>query len=158
MRLRNRFNSGIRLIYLLDHEVHSSFFRICVQRLRTLQEKKHSIAKQSRREIATLIEKGKFETAKIKVENIINEVLPSFNLEVTRTLSFGVGHKRRNIGVARALLRASYRSLWTGGTGVGPSHCLHLDLSLTAPAVTRSLILPLRRASLLSSMPLREQR
>jgi vacuolar protein sorting-associated protein IST1 len=47
---------------------------MAVQRLRTTQEKKESVAKQSRREIANLIEKGKLETARIKVENIINEV------------------------------------------------------------------------------------
>jgi len=46
---------------------------MAVQRLRTTQEKKESVAKQSRREIANLIEKGKLETARIKVENIINE-------------------------------------------------------------------------------------
>jgi len=38
-----------------------------------LQEKKSSIAKASRRDIATLMEKGRMETARVKVENIINE-------------------------------------------------------------------------------------
>jgi len=47
--------------------------RLAVQRLRTLQEKKEAQAKSSRRDIATLLEKGKLETAKVKVENIINE-------------------------------------------------------------------------------------
>jgi len=47
--------------------------RLSVQRLRTLQEKKEAQAKASRRDIATLLEKGKVETARIKVENIINE-------------------------------------------------------------------------------------
>jgi len=47
--------------------------RLGVQRLRTLQEKKHAQAKASRRDIAFLLEKGKLETARIKVENIINE-------------------------------------------------------------------------------------
>ncbi|EKM61469.1 uncharacterized protein PHACADRAFT_248105 [Phanerochaete carnosa HHB-10118-sp] len=47
--------------------------RLGVQRLRTLQEKKAAQAKASRRDIAMLIEKGKLETARIKVENIINE-------------------------------------------------------------------------------------
>jgi len=44
-----------------------------VQRLRTLQEKKGAQAKAARRDIATLLEKGKVETARIKVESIINE-------------------------------------------------------------------------------------
>ncbi|KAK0208951.1 DUF292-domain-containing protein [Desarmillaria ectypa] len=47
--------------------------RISVQRLRTLQEKKGAQAKASRRDIATLIERGKLETARVKVETIINE-------------------------------------------------------------------------------------
>lgn len=47
--------------------------RLGVQRLRTLQEKKTAQAKASRRDIALLVEKGKLETARIKVENIIHE-------------------------------------------------------------------------------------
>ncbi|KAI0778674.1 DUF292-domain-containing protein [Trametes elegans] len=47
--------------------------RLGVQRLRTLQEKKNAQAKSSRRDIALLLEKGKVETARIKVENIIHE-------------------------------------------------------------------------------------
>jgi vacuolar protein sorting-associated protein IST1 len=40
-----------------------------VQRLRTLQEKKEAQAKAARRDIATLLERGKTETARIKVES-----------------------------------------------------------------------------------------
>jgi len=40
-----------------------------VQRLRTLQEKKEAQAKAARRDIATLLERGKAETARIKVES-----------------------------------------------------------------------------------------
>ncbi|KAL0576873.1 Vacuolar protein sorting-associated protein ist1 [Marasmius crinis-equi] len=47
--------------------------RLSVQRLRTLQQKKEAQAKAARRDIASLIERGKIETAKIKVEGIINE-------------------------------------------------------------------------------------
>jgi len=43
-------------------------YRLSVQRLRTLQQKKEAQAKASRRDIATLIERGKIETARIKVE------------------------------------------------------------------------------------------
>ncbi|THV06546.1 DUF292-domain-containing protein, partial [Dendrothele bispora CBS 962.96] len=46
---------------------------LSVQRLRTLQQKKEAQAKTSRRDIATLIERGKIETARIKVEGLINE-------------------------------------------------------------------------------------
>ncbi|KAK1233071.1 Vacuolar protein sorting-associated protein ist1 [Marasmius sp. AFHP31] len=47
--------------------------RLSVQRLRTLQQKKEAQAKAARRDIASLVERGKIETAKIKVEGIINE-------------------------------------------------------------------------------------
>ena len=40
-----------------------------MQRLRTLQEKKEAQAKAARRDIATLLERGKVETARIKVES-----------------------------------------------------------------------------------------
>ena len=42
---------------------------LSVQRLRTLQQKKEAQAKASRRDIATLIERGKIETARIKIES-----------------------------------------------------------------------------------------
>ncbi|SJL06396.1 uncharacterized protein ARMOST_09732 [Armillaria ostoyae] len=41
--------------------------------LRTLQENKGTQAKASRRDIATLIERGRIETARVKAETIINE-------------------------------------------------------------------------------------
>jgi len=47
--------------------------RLAVQRLRILQEKKEALAKKSRRDIATLLEKGKVETAKLRTETMINE-------------------------------------------------------------------------------------
>ncbi|KAI0308062.1 DUF292-domain-containing protein [Multifurca ochricompacta] len=47
--------------------------RLSVQRLRTLQEKKEAQAKAARRDVATLLERGKIETARIKAESIINE-------------------------------------------------------------------------------------
>jgi len=47
--------------------------RLSVQRLRILQQKKEAQAKSSRRDIASLLERGKVETARVKVENIINE-------------------------------------------------------------------------------------
>ncbi|KAJ3905843.1 DUF292-domain-containing protein [Lentinula edodes] len=47
--------------------------RLSVQRLRTLQEKKEAQAKSARRDIASLVERGKIETARIKVEGIIGE-------------------------------------------------------------------------------------
>ncbi|KAJ7103129.1 regulator of Vps4 activity in the MVB pathway-domain-containing protein [Mycena belliarum] len=47
--------------------------RLSVQRLRTLQQKKEAQAKASRRDIASLLERGKIETARVKVETIINE-------------------------------------------------------------------------------------
>ena len=44
-------------------------YSLSVQRLRTLQEKKGAQAKVARRDIATLLERGKAETARIKVES-----------------------------------------------------------------------------------------
>lgn len=43
--------------------------RLSVQRLRILQQKKEAQAKASRRDIASLLERGKIETARVKVEN-----------------------------------------------------------------------------------------
>ncbi|KAF9245680.1 DUF292-domain-containing protein [Melanogaster broomeanus] len=42
--------------------------RLSVQRLRTIQQKREAQAKSSRRDIALLLEKGKLESARIKVE------------------------------------------------------------------------------------------
>ncbi|KAG8931921.1 hypothetical protein FRC02_001943 [Tulasnella sp. 418] len=47
--------------------------RLAVQRLRMLQEKQAALAKKARRDIATLIEKGRIETARLRVETMINE-------------------------------------------------------------------------------------
>jgi len=47
--------------------------RLAVQRLRMLQEKKEALAKSSRRDIATLLERGRVETARVKVEAIIGD-------------------------------------------------------------------------------------
>ncbi|KAF8323827.1 DUF292-domain-containing protein [Clavulina sp. PMI_390] len=56
--------------------------RLAIQRLRTSQEKKSSVAKAARRDIATLLERGKVETARIKTESIINEDIAIELLEV----------------------------------------------------------------------------
>ncbi|KIK70474.1 hypothetical protein GYMLUDRAFT_209650 [Collybiopsis luxurians FD-317 M1] len=61
--------------------------RLSVQRLRTLQEKKEAQAKASRRDIAFLVEKGKIETAKIKVEGIILEDIHVELLEILELYS-----------------------------------------------------------------------
>lgn len=47
--------------------------KLTVQRCKMLQDKKEAMLKQSRRDIAALIEKGKLETARIKTEGIISE-------------------------------------------------------------------------------------
>ncbi|KAF8079039.1 DUF292-domain-containing protein [Lyophyllum atratum] len=47
--------------------------RLSVQRLRMLQQKKEAQAKATRRDIATLLERAKIETARVKVESLINE-------------------------------------------------------------------------------------
>jgi len=55
---------------------------LAVQRLRTLQEKKEAQAKSSRRDIATLLERGKLETARVKVESLINDDIYTELLEL----------------------------------------------------------------------------
>ncbi|KAL4070504.1 regulator of Vps4 activity in the MVB pathway-domain-containing protein [Scleroderma citrinum] len=57
--------------------------RLSVQRLRTLQQKKEAQAKSARRDIAVLLEKGKVESARVKVEAIIND---DINLELLELL------------------------------------------------------------------------
>ncbi|EGO05271.1 hypothetical protein SERLA73DRAFT_43681, partial [Serpula lacrymans var. lacrymans S7.3] len=46
---------------------------LSVQRLRIIEQKKEAQAKSSRRDIAMLLEKGKIESARVKVEAIIHE-------------------------------------------------------------------------------------
>ncbi|KAG6851345.1 hypothetical protein H0H93_005743 [Arthromyces matolae] len=56
--------------------------RLSVQRLRTLQQKKEAQAKATRREIASVLERGKVETARIKVEALIHEDIHTELLEL----------------------------------------------------------------------------
>ncbi|PVF93813.1 DUF292-domain-containing protein [Serendipita vermifera] len=56
--------------------------KLAVQRLRTTQEKKESLAKAARRDIATLVERQKLETAKVKVEAIIHDDIHVELLEI----------------------------------------------------------------------------
>jgi len=57
-----------------------------VQRLRTLQEKKEAQAKASRRDIATLLERGKVETARVKVESSNSYFILRFVSPILTTL------------------------------------------------------------------------
>lgn len=52
------------------------------ERLRLLQQKKTQMAKQTRREVAALLDKGKLESARIKVEGLLAEDLYVELLEV----------------------------------------------------------------------------
>ncbi|WFD03477.1 Vacuolar protein sorting-associated protein ist1 [Malassezia obtusa] len=45
--------------------------KLATQRARMLQEKKESLAKQARRDIADLVHRGKLETARVKTESLI---------------------------------------------------------------------------------------
>jgi vacuolar protein sorting-associated protein IST1 len=53
-----------------------------VNRLRLMQQKQTALAKQSRRELAHLLEQGKEESARIRVENIIRDDLFVEMLEI----------------------------------------------------------------------------
>jgi len=56
--------------------------RLATQRLKTLQEKKEAQAKVSRRDIATLLERNKVETARIRTEALISDDIHLELLEV----------------------------------------------------------------------------
>lgn len=56
--------------------------RLSIQRLRLLSAKKTQVAKATRREIASLLEKGRLEASKIKVEGVLNEDMMIELLEV----------------------------------------------------------------------------
>ncbi|EKD02448.1 hypothetical protein A1Q2_03208 [Trichosporon asahii var. asahii CBS 8904] len=56
--------------------------KLSIQRLRTLQEKKLALAKKSRRDIADLIAKSRIETAKLRVEGMIQDDIYVELLEV----------------------------------------------------------------------------
>ena len=53
-----------------------------VNRLRLMQQKQSALAKQARRELAQLLDQGKEESARIRVENIIREDLFVEMLEI----------------------------------------------------------------------------
>ncbi|WVQ79483.1 hypothetical protein IAT38_001582 [Cryptococcus sp. DSM 104549] len=56
--------------------------KLSIQRLRTLQEKKHALAKAQRREIADLLGKGRVETCRLRVEGLIQDDIYVELLEV----------------------------------------------------------------------------
>lgn len=56
--------------------------RLATQRLRMLQEKKLALAKQSRRDIADLVTKGRIETARLRVETLIGDDIHVELLEI----------------------------------------------------------------------------
>lgn len=56
--------------------------RLSIQRLRTLQEKKLALAKASRRDIADLLLKNRIETARLRVETLIQDDIYVELLEV----------------------------------------------------------------------------
>ena len=55
--------------------------------MRTLQEKKNAQAKASRRDIALLLEKGRIETARIKVENSKSAIRDSDSILTCHSIS-----------------------------------------------------------------------
>jgi vacuolar protein sorting-associated protein IST1 len=56
--------------------------KLTSQRCALLQEKKNAMAKKARREIASLVEKGKLETARVKTEGLYNEDIHIELLEI----------------------------------------------------------------------------
>lgn len=60
-----------------EHTERSTYpqvqLKLSIQRLRTLQEKKLALAKKSRRDIADLLLKNRVETARLRVEGLIQD-------------------------------------------------------------------------------------
>ncbi|TYJ52528.1 hypothetical protein B9479_006852 [Cryptococcus floricola] len=56
--------------------------KLSIQRLRTLQEKKHALAKASRRSIADLLAQGRVETCRLRVEGLIQDDIAVEMLEI----------------------------------------------------------------------------
>lgn len=56
--------------------------KLSINRLKMLQAKKNSLNQHQRREIATLLEKNKVESARIRVEHIIREDLVMEAMEI----------------------------------------------------------------------------
>ncbi|ODO00528.1 hypothetical protein L198_02847 [Cryptococcus wingfieldii CBS 7118] len=56
--------------------------KLSIQRLRTLQQKKHALAKASRRSIADLLAQGRVETCRLRVEGLIQDDIGVEVLEV----------------------------------------------------------------------------
>jgi len=56
--------------------------KLTSQRCALLQDKKNAIAKKDRREIASLIEKGKIEKARVKTESLYSEDIHIELLEI----------------------------------------------------------------------------
>lgn len=56
--------------------------KLAINRLKMLQAKKSSLSQHQRREIATLLDKGKEESARIRVEHIIRQDLVMEALEM----------------------------------------------------------------------------
>lgn len=71
--------------------------------MRTLQDKKHALAKKARRDIADLVGKGRTETAKLRVEGLIQDDIYVELLELLevswRTWS---SHGRRGVAMIGA--------------------------------------------------------
>lgn len=59
-----------------------SALRMCITRLRMTQQRNIALGKQARRAIAGLIESGRMESARIRVENIINDDIHIELLEI----------------------------------------------------------------------------
>lgn len=56
-----------------DERLRQVQIKLSIQRLRTLQEKKLALAKKARRDIADLVLKSRIETAKLRVEGLIQD-------------------------------------------------------------------------------------
>ena len=66
--------------------------KLAITRLRSLQQKKTAVAKQSRRELAGVMAAGKEASARIRVENVIREDVHIELLEILecKSLSFSL--------------------------------------------------------------------
>jgi hypothetical protein len=82
--------------------------KLSIQRLRTLQEKKLALAKKSRRDIADLLQKNRTETARLRVEGLIQDDIYVELLELLE-----VSGCVEADGLTIALCRDAAGALWT---------------------------------------------
>ncbi|KAF5323464.1 hypothetical protein D9611_005507 [Ephemerocybe angulata] len=135
-----------------------------MRRLRTLQQKKEAQAKAARRDIATLLEKGKLETARIKVETIINEdvhvellellelycelLLARFGILDQNIIRAAPSTELKELHIVRDILMHKYGREFSTGVMENKDGCVmrKLDLGTPSEALVNGYLAEIARA------------